>query len=109
MIGSLNLPWKMIRKLHRVSASAKDSAEQTGERSFFPAGSIGEMDKKYSRIFVAYHVLAQLGFTEERITQCISEGLKEGDGWEEALDWVSRSVHHLLISRCGFTWMRTSA
>jgi ATP-dependent RNA helicase DHX29 len=47
-----------------------------------------EMDKGLLRLFVAFHVLSRLGFSHGRISQCLLEGLVEGGGWDEAIDWV---------------------
>lgn len=52
-----------------------------------------EADKNLLRLFVAFHVLAKLGFSEGRISQCLLEGLEEGGGWDEAIDWVSALVN----------------
>lgn len=45
-------------------------------------------DKILLRLFIAYHVLRALVFSEARVGECILSGLKAGEGWEEALDWV---------------------
>lgn len=56
--------------------------------SILRASSTSEQDKTLLRLFITYSVLAQLGFSEARITQCIVSGLREGEGWEEALEWM---------------------
>lgn len=45
-------------------------------------------DKTLQRLFVAWHILLHLGFSEERIRACLISGIKEEEGWEEALNWV---------------------
>lgn len=54
----------------------------------FPSTTVSDSDKGLLRYFVAYHVLQNLGFRQERIEQCLLQGIKEGEGWEEALEWV---------------------
>lgn len=54
----------------------------------FPSTSVSESEKDLLRYFIAYHVLENLGFRQERIEQCLLHGIKEGEGWEEALEWV---------------------
>lgn len=54
----------------------------------FPSTSVSESEKGLLQYFVAYHVLQNLGFRQERIEQCLLQGIKEGEGWEEALEWV---------------------
>lgn len=54
------------------------------------AGS-GDDDKALLRLFITFQVLKRLGFAEARILECIDRGIGEGDGWEEALDWVGQS------------------
>lgn len=72
-----------------LSLALQDSTQEvktTGKPS-----TAAESDKNLLRLFVAFHVLAKLGFPEARISQCLLEGLEEGGGWDEAIDWVS---HH---------------
>lgn len=88
----------------RYALEDSDESEGTEIRGLEQEGSQGNSDKALLRIYVAFQVLAQLGFTEERIDQCILAGLKEGDGWTEAVEWVSDPVQRrLLMCRCGFT------
>ncbi|ORY32822.1 P-loop containing nucleoside triphosphate hydrolase protein [Naematelia encephala] len=47
-----------------------------------------DSDRILLRMFVAYHVLSQLGFTDERIVRCLEHGLGDGQGWEEGLEWM---------------------
>ncbi|EAL23696.1 hypothetical protein CNBA3430 [Cryptococcus deneoformans B-3501A] len=54
----------------------------------FPSTTVSDSDKGLLRYFVAYHVLQNLGFRQERIEQCLLQGIKEGEGWEEALEWM---------------------
>ncbi|KIR55599.1 DEAH box polypeptide 36 [Cryptococcus gattii Ru294] len=54
----------------------------------FPSTSVSESEKGLLRYFIAYHVLQNLGFRQERIEQCLLQGIKEGEGWEEALEWL---------------------
>lgn len=49
-------------------------------------------DKVLLRYFVAWHVLEHLGFRPNRILQCLTGGIGEEEGWEEAVNWVSRSL-----------------
>ncbi|ODN94181.1 DEAH box polypeptide 36 [Cryptococcus wingfieldii CBS 7118] len=53
-----------------------------------PAANAPETEKGLLRFFIAYHVLQRLGFRTARIEQCFLQGLKEGEGWEEALEWL---------------------
>lgn len=52
------------------------------------SGPALDEEKALTRAFVTYHVLAKLGFTDERIVECLK--ITDG-GWEEALEWVSDS------------------
>ncbi|WVN88411.1 uncharacterized protein L203_103620 [Cryptococcus depauperatus CBS 7841] len=54
----------------------------------FPSLSAAETEKGLLRFFITYQVLQRLGFGNERIHQCILEGIKEGGGWEEAIEWM---------------------
>jgi len=61
------------------------------------SGPALDEEKALTRAFVTYHVLAKLGFTDERIVEC----LKTTDGgWEEALEWV-RDSNVSADCRCG--------
>ncbi|KAK8864514.1 hypothetical protein IAR55_001764 [Kwoniella newhampshirensis] len=63
-------------------------ASQPPIRTIPSAASPSDMEKTLLRLFITFHVLQRLEFREERIEQCILEGLKDGDGWEEALEWM---------------------
>jgi ATP-dependent RNA helicase DHX29 len=52
------------------------------------AATTTEQDKTLLRLFITYSVLAQLGFSEARITQCLLSGLEDNEGWEEASEWM---------------------
>ncbi|WVQ72381.1 hypothetical protein IAR50_001933 [Cryptococcus sp. DSM 104548] len=54
----------------------------------YPATNPSETEKGLLRFYIAYHVLLKLGFRKERIEQCFLQGLHEGEGWEEALEWL---------------------
>ncbi|OXB39837.1 DEAH box polypeptide 36, partial [Cryptococcus neoformans] len=54
----------------------------------FPSTTVSDSEKGLLRYFIAYHVLQNLGFRQERIEQCLLQGIKEGEGWEEALEWM---------------------
>jgi hypothetical protein len=55
-------------------------------------------------VFIAYHVLQKMGFSEARVSQCLLEGFGETDTWEEALDWVSgRAAKGRLLVCCEMT------
>ncbi|WVR06931.1 hypothetical protein IAU60_003967 [Kwoniella sp. DSM 27419] len=45
-------------------------------------------DKTMLKLFVTYHVLQRLGFSEQRIEECILNAVGEGDSWEDALEWL---------------------
>jgi hypothetical protein len=64
-----------------------DNVKASGKPS-----TTAESDKGLLRLYVAFHVLSRLGFSEGRISQCLLEGLEEGGGWDEAIDWVSELV-----------------
>ncbi|WVQ80786.1 hypothetical protein IAT38_002891 [Cryptococcus sp. DSM 104549] len=68
--------------------AALEDPSRPPTRTIPATSSPSETEKGYLRFFVAYHVLQALGFRQERIEQCMLEGLKEGGGWEEALEWM---------------------
>lgn len=77
----------------KEEAGSKDaSASPEGIRTIQPVASSSDTDKALLRLFVTYQVLQRLGFAEARIAECINRGLGEGDGWEEALEWVSATA-----------------
>lgn len=79
----------------------EDPGDQIKPLEFSSASA--QEDKALLRLFVAYRVLRTLGFTENRIEECILHGLGPGDGWEEALDWVSDNNRAFADeSRCGY-------
>ncbi|OCF60762.1 DEAH box polypeptide 36 [Kwoniella mangroviensis CBS 10435] len=47
-----------------------------------------DTEKSLLRFYIIYHILKKLGFRDERIEQCLLEGLNENDSWEEALEWM---------------------
>jgi hypothetical protein len=47
-------------------------------------------DQSILRVYVAYKVLLRLGFAVGRIEECLTQGIRETDGWEAAIEWVSR-------------------
>lgn len=49
-------------------------------------------DRVLLRLYIVYQVLKTLGFSEKRIEECILTGLGAGEGFEEALEWVSATV-----------------
>jgi hypothetical protein len=72
-------------------------------------------------VFIAYHVLQKMGFSEARVSQCLLEGFGETDTWEEALDWVSGRTdrdrimvcpgtisNRVDVQRCGCISLKTS-
>lgn len=67
----------------------EEDAEGTGVKGLVSSPPGPESDKTLLRLFVTYQVLINQGFSEERVRQCILEGLEEGEGWVEALEWVS--------------------
>ncbi|WWD17179.1 hypothetical protein CI109_101617 [Kwoniella shandongensis] len=73
--------------LEEEKASLADPSKPSIE-TIPSAASPSENEKTLLRLFIAFHVLRKLGFSAERVEQCMLEGLKEGDGWEEALEWM---------------------
>lgn len=65
-----------------------EDAEGTAVKGLEPSSSVVEEDKTLLRLFITRQVLLRIGFTEARVTQCILEGLEEGDGWSEGVEWV---------------------
>lgn len=51
-----------------------------------PLAAPADRDKTLIRLFIAYSVLLHLGFSKERVVQCLLGGLE--DGWEDALEWM---------------------
>jgi hypothetical protein len=60
-------------------------------KSIGAASTPTEAEKVWLRYFIAWHVLGKLGFGEERIRQCLEEGVGDNEGWEEGLEWVGSS------------------
>jgi hypothetical protein len=58
-------------------------------------------DQALLRVYVAYKVLQRLGFTVGRIEECLTQGIKETDNWEAAIEWVSQATCSTNF-RCGF-------
>lgn len=67
------------------------SEEESGIKSL-PSAVGAEEDKVLLRLYITHQVLRQLGFSEQRAEQCIREGLRDGEGWSEAVEWVSSSL-----------------
>lgn len=81
----------------------EDTAEQI--KPLEPASTGAIDDKTLLRLFIVYRVLRSLGFSEARIEECVLKGLGPGDGWEEALDWVSGVASaHADMLRCGYIY-----
>ena len=59
--------------------------------------TISDNDKTLLSLFIAFHVLAKLGFSEERISQCLVN--IGGEGWEAGLEWVSL-IHFNVPTAC---------
>lgn len=59
-----------------------------GIKGLDPGSTTADEDKSLLRLFVAYQVLSRLGFPREHIDRCVLEGLGEGDGWAEGVEWV---------------------
>ncbi|RXK37048.1 hypothetical protein M231_05636 [Tremella mesenterica] len=47
-----------------------------------------ESERILLRLFTTYRTLSALGFSDARIGQYLLEGMSEGEGWEEALQWM---------------------
>nr|XP_019046467.1 DEAH box polypeptide 36 [Kwoniella bestiolae CBS 10118]OCF25397.1 DEAH box polypeptide 36 [Kwoniella bestiolae CBS 10118] len=66
---------------------AEDTSQITTKT--IPSTSPGQdTEKSLLRFYIIYHILKKLGFRDERIEQCLLEGLSESDSWEEALEWM---------------------
>jgi hypothetical protein len=113
--GSIRRPFVICHCSHRPDVDAAPT------RTFASSSSASEGDKLLLRVFIAYHVLQKMGFSEARISQCLLEGFGETDTWEEALDWVSGGTDNgrILVcfvtisnsvdfSRCGCISLKTS-
>jgi ATP-dependent RNA helicase DHX29 len=72
-------------------------------KSILSISGAGEEDKVLLRLYITFEVLRRLGFSEERVSQCIREGLGDGDGWVEGVEWVRLAYAAVLTLRCGFT------
>jgi ATP-dependent RNA helicase DHX29 len=59
-----------------------------------PTTSISDDEKALTTVFVTYHVLLKLGFTQERIIQSLTA---TSSGLEEALEWVRLTVNKLIV------------
>lgn len=71
-----------------VSVDSVDDPAPFPTKTLNRASTANEHDKTLLRLFITYNVLARLGFSEARITQCLLTGLEDGEGWEEALEWM---------------------
>lgn len=74
--------------------TASNEADPSYRKPLVEGNAASDNDKALLRLFITYQVLKRLGFSEARVLECIDQGLGEGDGWEEALDWVG-----LMVSR----------
>lgn len=77
---------------------ARDCDQWHGIRPLEECSSAADEDKTLLRLFVVYNVLRGIGFTDARVEECILTGLRAGQGWEEALDWVSCVIYDLSCS-----------
>ncbi|KAK4689978.1 ATP-dependent RNA helicase DHX29, partial [Tremellales sp. Uapishka_1] len=89
-------------------------SETASAQTVTASSTVVDEDRSLLRLYVAYHVLQKLGFSLARVEQCLLQGLGNGQGWEEGLEWVSAvqqiigKVSKLNNPRCGFTLQRTS-
>jgi ATP-dependent RNA helicase DHX29 len=72
---------------HRPSDESAHQSEQAPQHQTpRPLAAPADRDKTLLRLFIAYAVLLHLGFSKERVVQCLLGGLEEG--WEDALEWM---------------------
>lgn len=82
------------------SAVRDDSG--SGTKGLEAGLTAADEDKSLLRLFVAYQVLSRLGFSSEHIDRCVLEGLGEGDGWAEGVEWVRcASCYSILVLVAG--------
>jgi ATP-dependent RNA helicase DHX29 len=64
------------------------SETQPGVKGLPRLSASADQDKVLLRLYTAHQVLVALGFPEDRVNQCIREGLGDGEGWVEGVEWV---------------------
>lgn len=73
-----------------------------GPKDWVPATSTSDNDKVLLRTYVTFHVLSCLGFSDQRIEECILQGLDDGQGWVEGEEWVRQAPRQRShLHRCG--------
>ena len=71
-----------------VLKTAVRESEGGSLKSLPPVSGSADEDKALLRLYTTYQVLRSLGFSEDRVAQCIREGLGDGEGWAEGVEWV---------------------
>nr|XP_019011047.1 DEAH box polypeptide 36 [Kwoniella pini CBS 10737]OCF49828.1 DEAH box polypeptide 36 [Kwoniella pini CBS 10737] len=86
----LELDEKVREEVLQLAASENGSIVegQAVPKSIPSSASGNDTEKSLLRFYITYHVLKKLGFRDERIEQCLIEGLGETDTWEEAMEWM---------------------
>ncbi|WRT66497.1 uncharacterized protein IL334_003456 [Kwoniella shivajii] len=79
---------EVINRVLEEEKLMSDGSSQASPRTIIASAPGTETDKSLLRFYIIYHVLRKLGFGEDRIEQCLLEGLGEEGTWEAALEWM---------------------